>query len=152
MDKTQLQKLFARAVQTREKAYAPYSNYHVGAALLDDNGHIHDGCNVEVANYKGTCAEGTAIAKMVSEGGHKIKAIAVVGPGDDLCTPCGQCRQLIREFADANTRIFVGDKNGKLVKSYTMKKLLPDSFGPENLSKGARAEAFFLARDASNQV
>ncbi len=126
------------AKQVRGKSYAPYSSFHVGAALITDKGEVFSGTNVETANYKGLCAEASAIGAMVSSGkGRRIRDIAVIGPDDGsdaLCTPCGDCRQRIREFSDAKTRIHVLRADGRLAKSYTMNDLLPDSFGPENLA------------------
>lgn len=131
-----LQMLFETARDAGERAYAPYSDYKVGAALKSAGGGIYAGGNAELANYKGTCAEAGAIAAMITAGERQIEAIAIVGPGDDLCTPCGDCRQRIREFATAETRIHIFAKNGVLMKTYTMEELLPDSFGPANLSAG----------------
>ena len=136
MKNKELLELFEIAAAVRENAYAPYSNFKVGAAVLDDSGVVHAGCNVEVANYKGgTCAEGTAIAKMISsgKGPHRIKAVVIVGSGDTACSPCGHCRQFINEFADANTRIYTQDPSTGMIRSATMEKLLPDAFGPNNL-------------------
>src|SRR4030095_7329924 len=88
--------------------YAPYSKFQVGAAILAENGQIYSGCNVENAAYPvGTCAEARALAAMVRDGALKIREIAVIGRGDQLCTPCGGCRQRIREFASADTKIHV---------------------------------------------
>ena len=92
--------LIAAARAVRARAYAPYSNHAVGAAVLDEHGRIHAGCNVENAAYpEGTCAEAGAIAAMVAAGSRHIAAMAIAGPGPALCTPCGGCRQKIREFA-----------------------------------------------------
>ena len=119
----------ARAV--REKAHCPYSGFHVGAAILDENGNVHVGCNVENAAYpQGSCAETGAIAAMVAAGGERIVTIAVAGGGPNTtraCTPCGGCRQRINEFADEHTRIIVKDDDGDW-HTYTMDDLLPSSF------------------------
>ena len=121
----------ARAAQTR--AYAPYSHFAVGAAVLDDQGRIHAGCNVENAAYpEGVCAEAGALSAMVLAGGAKVRALAVVGDGDGLVTPCGGCRQKLREFAAPDTPVLVGDRT-RLRASFTLAQLLPDSFGPEHL-------------------
>ena len=96
-------KLIDTATEVRENAHAPYSGYRVGAALLDEEGRIHTGCNVENAAFpEGTCAEANAIGSMVAAGGKRIVAIAAVGGTDaiEACTPCGGCRQCILEFAD----------------------------------------------------
>ena len=133
----ELQSLFeaARAAQTR--AYAPYSGFAVGAALRDAEGRIHAGCNVENAAYPvGTCAEAGAIAAMMAGGGRRIAAMLVLGPGPGLVTPCGACRQRIREFATPETPIHVADADG-VRACFTLGALLPDSFGPENLTGDA---------------
>jgi len=115
----------------RERAYCPYSNFHVGAALIDENGNVHVGCNVENAAYpQGNCAEAGAIGAMIAAGGTRILTIAVAGGGESktrACTPCGGCRQRIREFSDENTRIIVKDDDDTW-HSYTMAELLPSSF------------------------
>ena len=87
-----------------------------------------------MAHYKGLCAEASAIAAMVGAGERRLREVWVIGPGAHLCTPCGDCRQRIREFADEHTRIRVVDAEGRLLKDYTMEALLPDAFGPENLA------------------
>nr|WP_192035055.1 cytidine deaminase [Halomonas sp. YLGW01] len=127
--------LRARLIATRDRAYVPYSRHPVGAALETPEGDWFLGCNVEIANYKGLCAEASAIAAMVSAGTQQIATLYVIGPGEHLCTPCGDCRQRIREFASPSTRIHVLDAGGQVLKSYDMETLLPDSFGPENIGK-----------------
>lgn len=126
--------LIAAAVAARAKAYAPYSRFLVGAAVKDETGAVHPGCNVENAAYpQGTCAEAGAIAAMVLAGGRKIVEAAVVGGGDGLVTPCGGCRQKLREFGRPDLAIHVCDETGRIKKSFTLGELLPASFGPENL-------------------
>lgn len=126
-------RLFAAASAAMERAYAPYSKFKVGAAILAGNGKIYSGCNVENAAYpNGNCAEPSAIAAMVLDGAKQIREIAVVGCGDLLCTPCGGCRQRIREFATPDTKIHVCGPEG-LRRTFTRDELLPASFGPENL-------------------
>ena len=124
------QKLIDAAIAVRKHAHAPYSKYLVGAAVMDDKGDVHTGCNVENAAFpEGTCAEANAIGSMVAAGGRKIVAIAAVGGTDEIeaCTPCGGCRQCILEFADENTRvILVGE--GNTIDSYSIDELLPASF------------------------
>jgi cytidine deaminase len=127
--------LCAQLIATRDRAYVPYSQHSVGAALQTPQGEWFLGCNVEIANYKGLCAEASAIAAMVSSGTRQIAALYVIGPGEHLCTPCGDCRQRIREFASPDTRVHVLDAKGQVLKSYDMETLLPDSFGPENIGK-----------------
>ena len=117
----------------RLKAHAPYSKFLVGAALLTEKNNIVVGCNVENAAYpQSQCAEATAIGNMISNGNKKILEIVVIGSGDLLCSPCGGCRQRIREFASLDTKIHMCNENGHM-KSSTLEELLPDSFGPENL-------------------
>ena len=124
------QKLIDAATEVRPHAHAPYSGYHVGAALIDDKGDMYTGCNVENTAFpQGTCTEANAIGAMVAAGGKRIVAIAAVGGTDDIeaCTPCGGCRQRILEFADENTRIIlIGD--GKQISSYSIDELLPAAF------------------------
>ncbi|GAB2778933.1 cytidine deaminase [Halomonas shantousis] len=122
-------------IEVRDHAYAPYSEHQVGALLISESGTHYRGCNVESANYKGLCAEAGAIAAMVSAGERGIRTLYVIGPGEALCSPCGDCRQRIREFAAPHTEIVVLDGQGNVLKRYTMDALLPDSFGPENLGK-----------------
>ena len=128
------QRLFTAARAAMKRAYAPYSKFLVGAAILAENGQIYSGCNVENAAYPvGTCAEAGAIAAMVQGGARQIREIAVIGGGDVLCTPCGGCRQRIREFAAADTKVHVCGPEG-LRRTFTRDELLPASFGPENLA------------------
>jgi cytidine deaminase len=127
------QRLFAAAKGALEHAYAPYSKFQVGAAILAENGQIYSGCNVENAAYPiGTCAEAGAIAAMVRDGARQIREIVVIAAGDALCTPCGGCRQRIREFAAPETQVHVCGPQG-LRRTFTRDELLPESFGPENL-------------------
>jgi len=123
--------LLDAARTVRDLAYCPYSNFRVGAAIIDENGNVHVGCNVENAAYpQGSCAETGAIAAMVAEGGQRIVTIAVAGGGTKrtgACTPCGGCRQRIHEFSDKDTRIIVKDDDGDW-HTYTMSDLLPSSF------------------------
>ena len=122
--------LINAAREARQSAYARYSGYSVGAALVDDQGHLHVGCNIENAAYPlGSCAEAGAIAAMVQQGGKKITRIAVVGGASEIgsCTPCGGCRQRIHEFADAETVILAIDDSGEW-QEYSIDDLLPASF------------------------
>jgi cytidine deaminase len=124
------QQLIDAAKKVRPNAHAPYSGYLVGAALIDDTGALHTGCNVENAAFpEGTCAEANAIGSMVAAGGKRIVAIAAVGGSDEIeaCTPCGGCRQRILEFADENTRIILLGE-GKQIDSYSIDELLPAAF------------------------
>lgn len=126
--------LFRAASAAREKAYAPYSHFSVGAAVATPDGRIFAGCNVENASYPvGSCAEAGAIAAMVAAGGRRIAAALVVGEGAALVTPCGACRQRLREFARGDTPVHVCGPEG-LRRSFTLGELLPVSFGPDNLA------------------
>ncbi|MCG6656865.1 cytidine deaminase [Halomonas campisalis] len=124
----------AELIAVRGRAYAPYSQHPVGAMVESASGARYFGANVEVAHYKGLCAEASAIAAMASAGERRLRHVYVIGPGDHPCTPCGDCRQRIREFADGETRIHVLDARGRLLRRYTIEELLPDAFGPENLA------------------
>ena len=122
----------ARAAQAR--AYAPYSRFRVGAALRDEHGAIHVGCNVENAAYPvGTCAEAGAVAAMALGGGRRIGEIVVVGDGEALVTPCGACRQRLREFGSEDLVVHVAGPEG-VRRSFRLGELLPHSFGPDNLA------------------
>ena len=133
---SEIEHLFAAARAVRANAYAPYSGFKVGAALCDEAGCIHAGCNVENAAYPvGTCAEAGAIAAMVAAGGRRIRAVLVLGQGPVPVTPCGACRQRIREFASPETPVLAADPDG-LTARFTIAALLPDSFGPETLRAG----------------
>jgi cytidine deaminase len=123
----------AAARQARDSAYAPYSKFAVGAAVLDEQGRIHAGCNVENAAYpQGWCAEASAIAAMVLAGGRRIMAVAVCAASPDPITPCGGCRQKLREFAADDCPVWAVDADG-LRATHTLGSLLPHSFGPEQL-------------------
>ena len=122
----------ARAIQA--KAYAPYSRFKVGAAIVTPDGQVFTGCNVENAAYPvGTCAEAGAISAMLAAGESRIAQIVVMGEGENLVTPCGGCRQRIREFASADTPIHIAGPEG-VRRSFSLDELLPFSFGPDNLS------------------
>jgi cytidine deaminase len=121
------------ANDAKANAYAPYSNFPVGAALRTSSGAVFSGCNVENAAFpQGTCAEAGAIAAMALAGERTIDVIVTVCDGDLLSTPCGGCRQKIREFAAAGTLIHAAGPDG-VRTTYTIDQLLPDSFGPDNL-------------------
>jgi cytidine deaminase len=127
--------LFDAAEAVRARAYAPYSNFHVGAAILADDGNIYAGCNVENAAYPvGNCAEPSAIAAMLAGGGKRIEKIFVTGPGATPVTPCGGCRQRIREFASETTPVICLGVEGEPLHT-TLGELLPHSFGPEFLGR-----------------
>lgn len=129
-----LDSLFAAARAVRDRAYAPYSGFQVGAAILSRGGHTFLGCNVENAAYpSGTCAEQAAIAAMITAGETDIEAIAIVGSAAAPCYPCGACRQRLREFASDNIRIIVGGTLGSERIETTLDELLPHAFGPAQL-------------------
>ena len=128
------QRLWAQALAVQARAHAPYSGFPVGAALVDDQGHTHAGCNVENAAYpEGVCAEAGAISAMVAAGGRRIQGILVVGTGAQWVTPCGGCRQKIREFAAPHTPVWVANADS-IQARLTLEALLPHSFGPDHLS------------------
>ena len=131
-------KLLDRALNARQNAYAPYSGYRVGAALLCPNGKIYTGCNVENASYSATiCAERSAFAAAVSAGEREFTAIAVAGgkeeSADEAASPCGICRQVMREFADPEQMRVIIAVSPTDYKEMTLEELLPESFEPSNL-------------------
>jgi cytidine deaminase len=128
--------LIEMALEARKLAYAPYSKFKVGAALLAKNTMVYKGCNIENASYPATnCAERTALFKAISEGEREFLAIAIVGGlGDtlnDFCAPCGVCRQALSEFCDKDFRFILGNPNE--IKVVTMEEILPYSFGKGDL-------------------
>ncbi|HYD64602.1 cytidine deaminase [Azospirillum sp.] len=131
-----MEALIDLARQARGNAHAPYSRFPVGAAIEGESGRLFAGCNVENAAYpQGQCAEATAIGAMVTAGDRRIRRIVVMGgeAGDGgLCTPCGGCRQRLREFAGPDTPVHVCGPEG-LRRTFTLGELLPHSFGPGNL-------------------
>ena len=137
MDDTSLDRhlpqLLAAALAARSRAYAPYSNFAVGAALLDEHGRIHAGCNVENAAYpEGQCAEAVALGALVMAGGTRVRAALVAADSPGGATPCGGCRQKLREFADAGTPVWAADAHGVIAR-HALGELLPASFGPDQL-------------------
>lgn len=129
-------KLMQLAVEAREMAYAPYSGFRVGAALLGKSGKVYKGCNVENAAYSPTnCAERTALFKAVSEGEKEFTAIAIVGGMyesiADFCAPCGVCRQVLAEFCDKDFRLVLGNPDN--IKTFTFEEILPLAFGKGDL-------------------
>lgn len=132
---SKIDEMLAGAKAVMAKAYAPYSNFKVGAVALGGNGQLYAGCNVENAAYPlGTCAEAGAISAMVADGETRLQEIVVMGSGAELVTPCGGCRQKIREFGVEDTPIHICDPELGVRKTVTLGELLPLSFGPENLS------------------
>ena len=133
--------LIQEAKKARERAYTPYSNFQVGAALLTKSGKIYHGCNIENAGYTPTnCAERTAFFRAVYDGEREFEKIAVVGgpkgeEADTLCAPCGVCRQVMMEFCDPETFQIILATDVEHYDIYTLKELLPLGFGPGNLKK-----------------
>lgn len=126
------QELIRVAIKNLERAYAPYSNYPVSAALLTSSGKIFSGVNIENAAYPTSiCAERVAVFKAVSEGERSFQAIAVVTPNAGM--PCGSCRQVLSEFG-LDTIVIIADKDGKIVLEQTIGELLPGAFRPGDLS------------------
>nr|WP_321983367.1 cytidine deaminase [uncultured Lichenicoccus sp.] len=126
--------LIEAAVAARQSAHAPYSRFLVGAALRCDDGSVHAGCNVENAAYpQGVCAEAGAISAMVLAGSRRIVEIVIAARGGRPCTPCGGCRQKMREFAGPEAVIRMVDEHGAVLMQSSLDALLPHSFGPEDL-------------------
>lgn len=126
--------LLQAARSARIHAYAPYSRFRVGAAVLDENDRVHAGCNVENAAYpEGVCAEAAALSAMVLAGGTQVRAVLVVGSGAAWVTPCGGCRQKLREFCAPDTPVIMANDE-VLGPVYTLAQLLPESFGPDHLN------------------
>ncbi len=126
--------LWQAALAAQQRAYAPYSKFLVGAAVLDAAGQIHAGCNVENAAYpQGVCAEAGALSAMVLAGAQAIRAVLVLGDGAGLVTPCGGCRQKLREFGGPDTLILIADRK-EIRARFTLAQLLPESSGPDHLT------------------
>lgn len=140
VDKEQIQELISAAMAQLERAYAPYSHFKVGAALLTEEGRIYTGCNIENAAYTPTnCGERTAFFKAVSEGERSFRAICIVGGMDgvptDYTAPCGVCRQVMMEFCSPEEFEVVLARGAEDYQIYKLKDLLPCGFGPGNLEK-----------------
>lgn len=131
--------LIEEALKARENAYAPYSGFLVGAALLTKDGKIYTGCNIENAAFTpSNCAERTAFFSAIKEGKRDFTAIAIVGGKKEAkeleyCAPCGVCRQVMMEFCDDETFEIILGKNKETYRTFTLKEMLPLGFGPENL-------------------
>ncbi|MNE62472.1 Cytidine deaminase [compost metagenome] len=128
--------LIQEAIKAKEAAYIPYSGFGVGAALLDQNGHIHYGCNIENAAYGPTnCAERTAMFRAIADGlkPGTFQAMAVVGDTDDPIAPCGVCRQVLLELCHGEMPVILGNLKGD-IRQTTVNELLPYSFGPAQLN------------------
>jgi cytidine deaminase len=137
VDKIKIKELIKKAIDAKEYAYVPYSNFRVGAALLTKDGQIITGCNIENASFSPTnCAERTAIFKAVSEGKKDFEAIAICG-GDksnkgEYCPPCGVCRQVMLEFCDNNFKVILANNEEDYIV-YDLEELTPCSFKKSNL-------------------
>ncbi len=135
VDARMLERVFDAAIAAQDRAYAPYSRFSVGAAILAEDGELYAGCNVENAAYPvGTCAEAGAIAAMIAGGARRIVTIVISGDGEALVTPCGACRQRIREFADGEVAVHIAGRHG-IRQVFTVSELLPASFGPGHLGR-----------------
>nr|WP_294527773.1 cytidine deaminase [uncultured Blautia sp.] len=138
----EIRELIQKAFEARQKAYAPYSGFMVGAALLCKDGRIFTGCNIENASYGATnCAERTAFFKAVSEGYREFSAIAIAGGRRDAreleyCAPCGICRQVMSEFCDPDVFLVILPRSEEDYKSYTLGQLLPLGFTSADMEKG----------------
>ena len=136
----ELRSLIDAARAARLQSYSPYSHFQVGAAVMTKDKEIYAGCNIESVSYSPTnCAERTAFYKAVSEGKREFSSIAVVGALENrpltFCTPCGVCRQVMREFCDPKSFQILVSQEDYLTRSYTLEELLPEGFGPENLRR-----------------
>lgn len=131
------QGLIAQAIAAKQSAYAPYSHFRVGAALLTASGKVYTGCNVENVSFSATnCAERTAVYKAVSEGEREFTAIVVNGDNKDYLPPCGVCRQVLAEFCDLQTFEVILANSEEDYRTVTLDKLLPGAFQAENLIPG----------------
>ncbi len=130
-----IKELHKAAKNAQSKSYAPYSNFHVGAAIIDEHGTIHIGCNIENAAYPvGCCAEQSAVSQMIINGGKKIKHIMIIGKPGVACSPCGACRQIILEHGDKQTQIHL-QSNEEKFSTHSISDLLPNAFDHSNLDK-----------------
>lgn len=131
--------LIKEAMEAKEMAYAPYSHFRVGAALLTKSGKVYRGCNIENAAFTPTnCAERTAFFKAISEGEKEFQSIAINGDADDYLFPCGVCRQVMVEFCDLKTFEVIVAINEKDYKVFTLEQLMPGVFNAEEMAKGQR--------------
>ena len=139
MEKAKIQELIQVAIKQMDYAYAPYSHFYVGAALLAKNGTVYTGCNIETAAYgPSNCGERTAFFKAVSEGVRDFSAICVVGGKDKkparIAAPCGVCRQVMMEFCDPKTFEIILAMDTEHYQVMRLEELLPMGFGPDNLA------------------
>lgn len=133
-----MEKLIVESKKARDKAYVPYSEFPVGAALVAEDGTVYHGCNIENSAYSMTnCAERTAFFKAVSEGVHTFKALAVVADTEGPVSPCGACRQVIAEFCKGSMPVYLTNLKGDVLET-TVAELLPGAFSKEDLSYAAK--------------
>ena len=133
-----MEQLIQEAKEARKHAYAPFSQFAVGAAVRTGSQKIYRGCNIENASFGlSNCAERTAIFKAVSEGDRKIEAIAVVADTEGPVFPCGACRQVLSEFCDQDTKIYLANLHGN-IEEWTIAKLLPGAFSGKDLEKAQK--------------
>ncbi len=136
-----IEKAWGLAVQSRVNAYAPYSKFRVGATVIDDQGRMHPGCNVENASYGGTiCAERNAVLRSVADGAKNVSDVIVVTEMNPPAPPCAMCLQVLSEFATGETRVWLGDLYG-IKESLLLSELLPRHFGPKSLARGLKLRA-----------
>ena len=134
LTKKEIDRLLDQAQEARDHAYAPYSNYSVGAALLTADGQVYQGCNIENAGFTPTvCAERTAFFKAVYDGHRAFRAIAIIATGEEMGFPCGVCRQVMAEFCDRDFIIVTAHRDRTKVDVSDFETLLPHSFGPKDL-------------------
>ncbi len=130
-----IKELHQAALKAQSKSYAPYSKFYVGAAIIDEHGIIHVGCNIENASYPvGCCAEQSAVSQMIINGGQTIKHILIVGKSGEACSPCGACRQIIFEHGDELTQIHLQSSETQF-SSHNISDLLPSAFDGSKLDK-----------------
>lgn len=130
--------LVSLALRARKNAYVPYSHFHVGAAVVADNGRSYTGCNIENASYGATiCAERTAVAKAVSDGARRILAIAISSDSDHNTMPCGICRQVLSEFCAPDMPLYLSDKNGNF-NTYRFDEILPHAFKQSDMENQSK--------------
>ena len=134
LTQAEIDRLLDLAQEARDHAYAPYSHYSVGAALLTAEGQVYQGCNIENAGFTPTvCAERTAFFKAIYDGHRAFRAVAVIATGEEMGFPCGVCRQVMAEFCDRNFIIVTANRDRTKVDVSDFETLLPHSFGPKDL-------------------
>ena len=135
LTQAEIDRLLDLAQEARDHAYAPYSHYSVGAALLTAEGQVYQGCNIENAGFTPTvCAERTAFFKAIYDGHRAFRAVAVIATGEKMGFPCGVCRQVMAEFCDRDFIIITANRDRSKVDVSTFEQLRPHSFGPKDLN------------------